>query len=697
MKILIEENLNNYLNMNFISKRLLIILFLCLCKAGNIFGQSRQSLPNVDDEVKDLIGPMLIKEAGEAASVLKLPDNLEDWEKHRAQLKQTILEKTGVNIDHSLELDCRELSNRDMNGYTVKNIIFQTRPGIYATATLYTPKGAGPFPAAVVMMGHSSNGRLYEEYQQIGHTLAINGYVALNIDPWGAGERTTEHGQFVYHGSNLGASLMNVGETLMGMQIVDNMRAIDLLCSMPCVDAKKIGATGCSGGGNQTTWLSIIDDRVQAAVPVVSVGTFESYVMNSNCVCELLHDGFTFTELAGAFGLVAPRALKFCNAFLEGNKAFLPAEMFRTYKNLRPIYDLYGADEKLSYFIADVNHAYHPEFREAMLGWFDLHLKGTGTGAPKKESVVPPSFPANEQMAYEAGKRDPLIVTTAGYCRTKGESLRSEMLAVRKFDVNAKKNELCRLLSLESDARIVKIDRMPTMQNWERFTIETSFGSRIPVLYRAPTGKNKKHVISCSINGKNGINPDIYDEACLQGDGVMLIDLWGTGENSSPSAEQFERGSLGKFHTLSRSVIWLGKRMMGIWVNELEMAIRYLTDECGAKDVKINADRETGLAALFLAALNNDIADLELSDTPVSYQFDQVEGLDYFSMAIHVPNMLKWGDVSLAAGLSGKNITFTNPVTMSGRALTQTEKNAFIKEYAAMRKSCGQKGNTIFK
>jgi len=654
-----------------------------------------QELPNVFDVPNDVVSSMLIKEAEIAASVHQLPNNKEDWEKYRVQLKQTILEKTGVNYDRQLPLDVRELNSRDMTGYTVKNIIFQTRPGIYATATLYAPEGAGPFPAAVVMVGHWLIGRADTIHQQIGHTLAMNGYVSMIIDPWGAGERTTMHGDFEYHGASLGASLMNVGETLLGMQVVDNMRAIDLLCSLPYVDAKRIGATGASGGGNQTMWLSIIDDRVKASVPVVSVGTFESYVMNSNCICELLPDGLTFTEEAGALGLVAPRALKLCNAFREINITFFPSEMFRTYKNLRPIYDLYDADEKLSYFIADVPHGYSVEFREAMIGWFDLHLQGKGTGAPKKEKIEPPFFPEEELMAFEEGKRDPLVVTTAAYCRAKGERMRADMLAIKKFDVEAKKKKLTRILCLSPNPRIDKINRLSSMQNWERFIIETSFGSRIPVLYRAPTGNNKKHVIACSINGKTGINPDVYDEARLQGAGIMLIDLWGTGESNSQDGDRFDQYIV-KFHTLSRSVMWLGKRMMGIWVNELEIAVRFLTDEFGAKDVKINADRETGIAALFLAALNNEVTALELSNTPVSYLFDQREGIDYFTMAIHLPNILQWGDISLAAGLSGKNITFTNPVTMSGRTLTQNEKDSFAKEYANIRKACGQKGNATF-
>ena len=82
------------------------------------------------------------------------------------------------------------------------------------------------------MIGHFAKSRIDTAGPQaVGHSLALNGYVCLSIDPWGAGERGTTHGIFEYHGSNLGASIMNIGESLMGIQISDNMRGIDLLCS----------------------------------------------------------------------------------------------------------------------------------------------------------------------------------------------------------------------------------------------------------------------------------------------------------------------------------------------------------------------------------------------------------------------------------------------------------------------------------
>ncbi|MEJ7769713.1 MAG: acetylxylan esterase, partial [Chitinophagaceae bacterium] len=249
----------------------------------------KDSLPNVLPANRaDLIESSFRNQALLQFSVHQLPDNLTAWQHYKSALKSKIIQKAGVVIDHKLPLNMRETGSVKSDGYTIKNIAFQTRKGVYSTANLYVPEGKGPFPAVITMHGHWPAGRLFEQFQAIGQTLALNGYVCLNIDAFGAGERTTIHGTDEYHGANLGSSLMNIGETLVGFQMSDNMRGVDLLCSLPFVDAGKIGATGASGGGNQTMWLTAIDERIKAAVPVVSVGTFESYIMRSNCVCELL-------------------------------------------------------------------------------------------------------------------------------------------------------------------------------------------------------------------------------------------------------------------------------------------------------------------------------------------------------------------------------------------------------------------------
>ena len=339
------------------------------------------SLPNVLGENRsDLIEMRLRGRAILKNTVLQLPETPEEWKDYKDRLRENIIKKSGVQVDHDLDLDVRVTNTIKQKGYTIQNLYFQTRPGMYATANLFIPDGEGPFPAVVNMHGHWSEGKLAENVQARGHTLALNGYVCLSIDAFGSGERSTIHGEYEYHGSNLGASLMNIGETLLGMQVSDNMRAVDLLLSLPYVDKENIGATGASGGGNQTMWFGALDERVKAAMPIVSVGTFESAVMRSNCVCELLPDGLSFTETSGVLALYAPRALKMCNHHRDSNPTFYPVEMQRSYENAKPIFEMLGAEENIKYELFDLTNGYWPEDREAMLGWFDLNLKNKGDG-----------------------------------------------------------------------------------------------------------------------------------------------------------------------------------------------------------------------------------------------------------------------------------------------------------------------------
>jgi len=209
----------------------------------------------------DLFKNNLENEAKLKFAAHRLPADKKEWEVYREQLKRQLMEKAGIGaIDHKLPLQVVETGVLQMKGYQIKNIAYQSRPGIYVTANLYVPEGKGVFPGVILMMGHSNNGRFYDNYQSVGHSLALNGYVCLAVDPWGAGERTTNHGKHEYHGGVLGASLLNIGQTLLGRQVMDNMRGVDLLSALPYVDANRIGATGASGGGNQTMWLTALDE-----------------------------------------------------------------------------------------------------------------------------------------------------------------------------------------------------------------------------------------------------------------------------------------------------------------------------------------------------------------------------------------------------------------------------------------------------
>ncbi len=621
-----------------------------------------------------------------------LPDNLQDWNKYRTELKNTIIQKTGLIVNHELPLNMKETGSIQMKGYKIKNIAFQTRPGVYGTANLYIPEGKGPFPAVIIMHGHWPGGRLYESFQAIGQSLAINGYVALNIDAWGAGERTAIHGKDEYHGANLGASLLNIGESLNGVQISDNIRGVDLLSSLPYVDPKNIGATGASGGGNQTMWLSAMDERVKAALPVVSVGTFESCVMRSNCICELLTDGLTFTEQAGVLALVAPRAIKMSNIIVD-NPTFLSTEMFRSFNNSRPVFKLLGVENNISKLVLDKPHGYWPENREVMLGWFDLHLKGTGTGAPKKE-IPFETLPNQQLMVYPIGKRDPLITTTAAYSQRRGKELRAVFLSAGTIDVAEKQKELRSILRINERSELRKVHRYSSLGGWDRLALETSDDKLIPVLHMAPAVPSMGYILISNPAGKKAILPEQINEIKKKGQGIVIADLSGTGEVSSNKENTSNKSMV--LHTQSRSELWLGKTILGEWVKELGIVTEFLRSNYQAQKVSLDGTKESGLAGLFLAASGERVDDIILRDAPLSYLFDSGGSVDFFSMAIHLPGFLNWGDVSLAAALSGKNIRIINPVSMSGNKISGNSLQEYQAEYARLRTITRQKGRTIF-
>uniref|UniRef100_UPI0040490101 alpha/beta hydrolase family protein n=1 Tax=Daejeonella sp. TaxID=2805397 RepID=UPI0040490101 len=623
----------------------------------------------------------------------QLPDNLKEWDVYRSQLRSKIIQKTGLIVNHDLPLDIKETGTIQMKGYKIKNIAFQTRPGVYATANLYVPEGKGPFPAVIVMHGHWPGGRLYESFQAIGQSLALNGYVCLNIDAWGAGERTRTHGKDEYHGANLGASLMNIGETLAGVQISDNMRGVDLLSSLPYVDAKNIGATGASGGGNQTMWLAAMDERIKAALPVVSVGTFESCVMRSNCICELLPDGLTFTEEAGVLALVAPRALKMANIIAD-NPTFLSSEMLRSFNNTRPVFKMLGVENNISNLVLDKTHGYWPENREVMLGWFDLHLKGIGTGAPKKE-IPFETLPNKELLVYPVmGKRDLSIQTTADYCERRGKELRASYLGVRSFDAPAKQKELRDILRINEVSNLKKVHQYTSLAGWDRLALETSDAKLIPLLHLAPANPSQGYIIISNPEGKNSISATLLNELKKKGMGIVIADLSGTGESSSTKENTSNRSMI--LHTQSRSELWLGKTILGEWVKELGVVSDFLKSRYHAQKVSIDGSKEAGLAGLFLAATGGNVDDVILRDAPLSYLFDNQGSVDFFSMGIHLPGFLNWGDVSLAAALSGKNIRMINPVTMSGVKIRDSGLKEYKAEFAKLRTISKQHGETIF-
>ena len=573
-------------------------------------------------------------------------ETLEEWESFREELRERLWEKLGSTYDRTLPVDYKEYGSIDCGSYSIKKITYRSTKEMLVTANLFIPAGEGPFPAVVALHGHWAQGKIAERVQCRSHLLAANGYVVIAVDAFGSGERGSVQGKFEYHGGALGSSLLNIGESLMGCQIRDNMRAVDLLCSLPFVDREKIGVTGASGGGNQTMWLAAMDDRIKASAPVVSVGNFESYVEERNCICELLVDGLTFTEESAVLALAAPHAMLIMNAMDDCNKAFYPKEMLRSYHYAKKIFALYERESAFAYKIFDTTHGYWPPMREEMLGFFNYHLKGEGACLPVKECAYQ-CLPEKELLVFPEGTlRDPEVLSIAEYCRIKGEALCRTERKVSAEDLQS-------LLRIKTSLTVESFRFLGRKDNWDKYTVTFSDGTQMPLVIRKG---GSDFLFLTHPEGKNAVTLPEEKEATL-----VAADFIFQGENG------YQKDPVIPFHDETRQLLWLGRSLMGEWVNALNALILFLRKEFTVKTLTVEGTAEMAVAGLFASILNPGKVDfLVLKEAPASFLFAGKDSPAFYNMALFLPGLLARTDMELLVKASEASVQWISPRNMDG-------------------------------
>lgn len=263
----------------------------------------------------------------------------------------------------------------------VEKLHFQSLPGLYVTGNLYRPKEVPkPLPAILYVCGHGAvkkGGISYGNkchYQHHGIWFARHGYICLTIDTLQLGEiEGIHHGTYRY-----GMWWWNsYGYTPAGVEAWNCVRALDYLQTRKEVDPKRIGVTGRSGGGAYSWWIAALDDRIQAAAPVAGITDLQNHVVDGcvegHCDCMYIVNTYRWDYPLVA-ALVAPRPLLLGNT--DDDRIFPLDGVERLYEKVRRIYQLYGAEEKLTKAIFPGGHQDLPELQKAAFAFFDKHLKG---------------------------------------------------------------------------------------------------------------------------------------------------------------------------------------------------------------------------------------------------------------------------------------------------------------------------------
>ncbi|MFC4439987.1 MULTISPECIES: alpha/beta hydrolase family protein [Natrialbaceae] len=369
--------------------------------------------------LRELADPQFEREDERRAAI----DSVSAAEAHRERVREHFFEAIGGLPEERTDLNATCTGRLEYDGYTVEKVIFESLPGFHVTTNVYVPDGASPDeprPAVLFVCGHAATAKTAEGYQQGCIDLVRNGFVVLAMDPIGQGERhqfyDPETGSIPVSDDSRDYPRTNTLEhtylarqcTFAGANVAryfvwDGIRALDYLESRPEVDPDRLGVTGNSGGGMQTSYLMLADDRIAAAVPCCFITSKEAYMKTGQG-----QDGEQIVHRAIDRG---PRYDDFLLAFAPkpaligaAQSDFLCIEgTHQSYERASRVYDLYDEGDALELTVAESTHGFGPELREATVNWFRRHL-----------ADEPPTFETGDPATED---QDRLECTAAGEVR----------------------------------------------------------------------------------------------------------------------------------------------------------------------------------------------------------------------------------------------------------------------------------------
>ncbi len=619
----------------------------------------------------------VLKQAAELRKNDKPPETLDAWTKQEAELRKNLLAAWGGFPEKPCPLDPQqhgEPLKRD--GYVVEKITIQTRPGVRMTANLYVPDAAKKKKAAAILMVHGHwRGAKQDPVVQSRCIGAVKlGFVVLCVDAFGAGERgiKTELGE--YHGDMTAATLLPLGTPLSGMQVYENMRAVDYLQSRPEVDGDNIGITGASGGGNQSMYAGAWDKRFKCVVPVCSVGNYQAYLQTACCMCEVVPGALKFTEEWAVLALTAPRALMVINATRDGIQ-FSVGEARKSVAGANAVFNLYRKAGNLRHEIYESPHDYSKAMRETMYGYMALHLRGEGNGDPIPEPKFTMEQP-EDLRCFPGDTRPKDFMTIPKYAAAEAKKLQ-DARSVPKTPEEAKR--------WVDDTRLVLRDKtlggFPNVpkaktEQWGIRPVESSLFNVEPGLRHDFEWYGRRNLVIVLnherwFDEKSEVRkPEavVFDQIAGTHTAWCDFTLRAT-RRYSPESERVGRAP---DHNSAEWGLWLGRPLLGQWVFDVRQLIDSL-DEYKADEITVVGYGPAGLVALGAAATDKRIARVVAINTLASYATD--EPYTNQRLGTLAPGILRdVGDVAqLAALCPDKRVVIAGGISSSGKTLTPEE------------------------
>jgi dienelactone hydrolase len=608
------------------------------------------------------------------------------FEAHRNRVREAFLTAIGGLPERTGPLNAQCTGIIEQQGYRIEKLIYESLPSFYVTALLYGPAQAiTPAPAVIFVHGHHDVGKAAPEYQAVCIDLARNGFFVLAVDPPGQGERkqyydpvsrtlriphcTDEHTysglQFVVGGASLARHF-----------IWDVMRGIDYLETRVDIDPTRIGITGNSGGGTQTSFLMMAEPRLAAAVPCTFIMTLASYLKtgqpqdSEQIVRGCFVDGPDHDDY---LTLMAPKPVLVGAAAYD----FFPLEgTFEAVQRAKAIYRLYNAEAKLDLTIAPTGHTYGPQLREAAVNWFRVHLQGaaptfrTGPVETRPEADLW-CTPNGQVLDHFPQSQTVFDLNRTSVASRMGQRPPLQNQAEFAAHVQRMRQAIPAVLGIEMSRRDAPIfPRILWQGDVEGYACEQIFFFSEPEIVVTgvlihPQGEAIQTEIVLLEGGTSAIP---HEKARLQARlaahrRLFVFDPRGIGAVQSRAVNDHPAPHNSEYK-LSCDALMLNRSILGMRVFDVLRAYDYLRSRPDVDSIGLYGVDSGAFFAYFAAALEEGFSEVTVENLLYSYQ-NWVETKDYdagrYNLTIAAWGILLHFDlVDLLPCLAGRSCTFVN-------------------------------------
>ena len=612
-----------------------------------------------------------------------------DWKARQEKVKKLFSKVIG-KFPEKTPLNAKINGAVQRDNFRVEKIIFESQPNFYVTAAMYIPNNLKEKTAAIIYTcGHSILGIKEPVYQKVCINLVEKGFVVFAFDPVSQGERTqyldTELGKSVVGGctsehSYEGTQCFMIGTSLAKYMIWDGIRAVDYLLTRPEVDPNRIGITGRSGGGTQSSYIAALDSRIKAVAPENYITSFRRLwnTIGPQDAEQVFYHGIS-NGLDHA-DLLEVRAPKPALQISTSRDFFSIQGAKETEKEVNKVYEVFDAKDDF-YRVEDNDvHASTKKNREALYSFFQKHFNLPGSSIDEEVEYLTPE----EFKITETGQ----VVTSLG-----GETI---------FSLNKKEAEKSidkiKLLEKNIDTHLIDVVKSAkeivgyaNPQNIddavftgryenegyviEKYFINGETNSPIPFLLFIPNKITASPIVYLNPKGKSA-ELDEVEWLVKQGHVVLAADLIGFGEMKQ---EIFSRSKFSKFGEISDpqwgGPVVTGISIVGIHAADIQRLVHFLKNKSGLKSENVFAVAKGDVAPALAhaAAFEKSFSKIVLIEPLGSYasvvtnKFYKVNPMYPF-----IPGILAEYDLpNIEAALAPNKLLIINAKDQMGKELSQ--------------------------